>query len=108
MDEISVEIINQSLIPLPIFNMSYEEVFSTLTEHNIGLFGVTLSRLSHIDPLLGHDCVAADRETPISRNDFRYELRTGAFRARTDSRFQKQALLDLPRPSRDREEGLDG
>ena len=35
--------------------------------------------LSYRDPLLGHDCVAADRETPISRNDFRYELETPPF-----------------------------
>ena len=65
-------------------------------------------RYNYIDPLLGHDCVAADRETPISRNDFRYELRTEAFPARTESHLQKQAFLDLPRPSRDREEGLEG
>ena len=34
------------------------------------------------------------------------QYETEAKRARTESRFQKQALLDLPRPSRDREEGL--
>ena len=34
--------------------------------------------------------------------------RTEAFRARTESHLQKQAFLDLPRPSRDREEGLEG
>ena len=36
------------------------------------------------------------------------QYETEAKRARTDSRFQKQALLDLPRPSLDREEGLEG
>ena len=36
------------------------------------------------------------------------QYETEAKRARTDSRFQKQAFLDLPRPSRDREEGLEG
>ena len=34
--------------------------------------------------------------------------RTEAFRARTESRLQKLASLDLPRHSRDREEGLEG
>ena len=72
------------------------------------LYRLTLSRLYRGDPPLGHDCVAADRETPISRNDFRYELRTGRFELVPNSRLQKHALLDLPRPSRDREEGLDG
>ena len=64
-----------------------------------------------------------------SHDDFRHELDIGRYhrgdaciyvygptrqyeteakRARTGSRFQKQAFLDLPRPSRDREEGLEG
>ena len=36
------------------------------------------------------------------------QYETEAKRARTESRLQKQAFLDLPIPSRDREEGLEG
>ena len=36
------------------------------------------------------------------------QYETEAKRARTESQKQKQALLDLPRPSLYREEGLDG
>ena len=36
------------------------------------------------------------------------QYETEAKRARTESEKQKQALLDLPRPSLYREEGLDG
>ena len=38
---------------------------------------------------------------------FGTSVKTGRFSLVLESRLQKQALLDLPRPSRDREEGLD-
>ena len=35
-------------------------------------------------------------------------MKTGRFELVLESHLQKQAFLDLPRHSRDREEGLDG